>query len=193
MVKLREVCSLVVSNVNHFSGFCNKLLLLLLSRFSHVRLCATPETAARQAPRPWDSPGKNTGVVAISFSTAWKWKVKVKSLSRVRLLVTPWTAAYQASLSMGFSRQEYWVGWHCNKRQLCKLSLLGEAGWCVHVTSLYYSCDFFWVNNSFKINSLCKGEKKHSWPYQLPVYLYLVSLVGYRGWSPLNEKCYLLQ
>ena len=48
--------------------------------------------------------------VAISFSDAWKWKVKVKSLSRVRLLVTPWTAAYQAPLSMGFSRQEYWSG-----------------------------------------------------------------------------------
>ena len=47
--------------------------------------------------------------VAISFSNAWKWKVKVKSLSRVRLLATPWTAAYQA-LSMGFSRQEYWSG-----------------------------------------------------------------------------------
>ena len=40
----------------------NSLLLLLLSCFSHVRLCATPETAAHQAPRPWDSPGKNTGV-----------------------------------------------------------------------------------------------------------------------------------
>ena len=48
--------------------------------------------------------------VAISFSNAWKWKVKVKSLSRVQLLATPWTAAYQASLSMGFSRQEYWSG-----------------------------------------------------------------------------------
>ena len=44
--------------------------------------------------------------VAISFSNAWKWKVKVKSFSRVRLLVTPWTAAYQALPSMGFSRQE---------------------------------------------------------------------------------------
>ena len=60
--------------------------------------------------RPWDSPGKNTGVVAISFSNAWKWKVKVKSLSRARLLATPWIAAYQASPSMGFSRQEYWNG-----------------------------------------------------------------------------------
>ena len=48
--------------------------------------------------------------VAISFSNALKWKVKVKSLSRARLLVTPWTAAYQAPPSMGFSRQEYWSG-----------------------------------------------------------------------------------
>ena len=48
--------------------------------------------------------------VAISFSTAWKWKVKVKLLSRVQLLATPWTAAHQAPLSMGFSRQEYWSG-----------------------------------------------------------------------------------
>ena len=109
-------------------------------------------------PRPWDSPGKNTGVgchfllqcrkvksksegaqscptlcdprngsppgspvpgilqartlewVAISFSNAGKWKVKVKSLSYVRLLATPQTAAYQAPPSMGFSRQEYWSG-----------------------------------------------------------------------------------
>ena len=48
--------------------------------------------------------------VAISFSSAWKWKVKVKSLSHVRLFMTPWTAAYQAPPSMGFSRQEYWSG-----------------------------------------------------------------------------------
>ena len=48
--------------------------------------------------------------VAISFSNAWKWKVKAKSLSRVRLLATPWTAAYQAPPSVGFSRQEYWSG-----------------------------------------------------------------------------------
>jgi len=48
--------------------------------------------------------------VAISFSNAWKWKEKVKSLSHVRLLATPWTAAYQAPPSMGFSRQEYWSG-----------------------------------------------------------------------------------
>ena len=44
--------------------------------------------------------------VAISFCNAWKWKMKVKSLNRVRLLATPWTAAYQAPPSMGFSRQD---------------------------------------------------------------------------------------
>ena len=48
--------------------------------------------------------------VAISFSNACKWKVKGKSLSRVWLLATPWTAAYQAPLPKGFSRQEYWSG-----------------------------------------------------------------------------------
>ena len=48
--------------------------------------------------------------VAISFSNTWKWKVEVKSLSRVWLFMTPWTVAYQAPPSMGFSRQEYWSG-----------------------------------------------------------------------------------
>ena len=57
-------------------------------------------------PHPWDSPGKNTGV-GCHFLLQW---VKVKSLSRVSLLATPWTAAYQAPPSMGFSRQEYWSG-----------------------------------------------------------------------------------
>ena len=57
-------------------------------------------------PRPWDSPGKNTGVGCHFLLQCMK--VKVKSLSRVPFLVTPWTAAYQAPASMGFSRQEYW-------------------------------------------------------------------------------------
>ena len=55
------------------------LLLLLLSRFSRVRLCATPETAAHQLPRPWDSPGKNTGVGCHFLLQC----VKVKSESEV--------------------------------------------------------------------------------------------------------------
>ena len=48
--------------------------------------------------------------VAISFSRAWKWKVKVKSFSCIRLFRTRWTVAYQAPPSMGYSRQEYWSG-----------------------------------------------------------------------------------
>ena len=60
--------------------------------------------------RPWDSPGKNTGVSCHFLPNAWKWKVKEKSLSRVQPSATPWTAAYQAPPSMGFSRQEYWSG-----------------------------------------------------------------------------------
>ena len=48
--------------------------------------------------------------VAVSFSNAWKWKVKVKSLNHVWSSATPWTAAFQAPPSMGFSRQEYWSG-----------------------------------------------------------------------------------
>ena len=58
--------------------------------------------------------------VAISFSNAGKWKVKVKSVSRVRLLATPWTAAHQAPPSMEFSRQITGVGCHC----LLRLMLL---------------------------------------------------------------------
>ena len=86
------------------------LLLLLLSRFSHVRLCATPQTAAHQAPPslgfsrqehwsglPFPSP--------MHESAKWKW-----SRSVVPNFVTPWTAAYQAPPSMGSSRQEYWSG-----------------------------------------------------------------------------------
>ena len=65
---------------------------------------------------PWGSrvPGilqaRTLEWVAISFSNAGKWKVRVESLSRVWLLATPWTAAHQAPMSMGFSRQEYWSG-----------------------------------------------------------------------------------
>ena len=61
-------------------------------------------------PCPRDSPGQNTGVGCHFLLQGMKVKGKVKSLSRVRLLATPWTAAFQAPPSMGFSRQEYWSG-----------------------------------------------------------------------------------
>ena len=86
------------------------LLLPLLSHFSRVRLCATPETAAHQAPRPWDSPGKNTGVGCHFLLQCMKVKSESEVAQSCPTFVTPWTAAYQAPLSMGFSRQEYWSG-----------------------------------------------------------------------------------
>ena len=57
---------------------------------------------------PWDSPGKNTGMGCHVLLQCMN--MKVKSLSHVRLFATPWTVAYQAPPSMGFSRQEYWSG-----------------------------------------------------------------------------------
>ena len=77
---------------------------------SRVRLCATPDGSPPGPLVPGILQARTLEWVAISFSNAWKWNVKVKSLSRVRLLVTPWTAAHQAPPSMGFSRQEYWSG-----------------------------------------------------------------------------------
>ena len=73
-------------------------------------LCDPIDGSPLGSPVPGILQARTLEWVAISFSNAWKWKLKVKSLSHVRLLATPWTAAYQASLSMGFSRQEYWSG-----------------------------------------------------------------------------------
>ena len=72
------------------------LLLLLLSRFSHVRLCNPRDGSPPGSPVPGILQVRTLEWVAISFSNAWKWKVKVKSLSRQWLLATPWTAAHQA-------------------------------------------------------------------------------------------------
>ena len=71
-------------------------------------LCNPIDGSSPGSPVPGILQARTLEWVAISFSNAWKWKVKVKSLSRVRLLVTSWTAAYQAPPSMGFYRQEYW-------------------------------------------------------------------------------------
>ena len=74
-------------------------------------------------PLPCDSPGKNTGVGCHFLLQCMKVKSESESLSRVQLFATPWTAAYQAPPSMGFSRQEYWRGCHRllhSVSQLCR-------------------------------------------------------------------------
>ena len=73
-------------------------------------LCNPTDGSPPGSPVPGILQARTLEWAAISFSNAWKWKVKVKSLSRVWLLVTPWTVAYQAPPSTRFSRQEYWSG-----------------------------------------------------------------------------------
>ena len=86
------------------------MLLLLLSLQLCPTLCDPIDSSLPGSPVPRIPHTRTLEWVAISFSNAWKWKVNVKSLSRVRLCATPWTAAYRAPPSMGFSRQEYWSG-----------------------------------------------------------------------------------
>ena len=77
---------------------------------SCLTLCDPIDRSPPGSPIPGILQTRTLEWVAISFSNAWKWKVKVKLLSHVRLFTTPWTTAYQAPLPMGFSRQEYWIG-----------------------------------------------------------------------------------
>ena len=84
-------------------------MLLLLLQLCPT-LCDPIDGSPPGSPVPGMLQAKTLEWVAISFSSAWKWKVKVKSLSHVQLFITPWTAPYQPPLSMGFSRQEYWSG-----------------------------------------------------------------------------------
>ena len=80
------------------------------SRQSCPTLCDPIDGSPPGSPVPGILQARTLEWVAISFSNVRRWKVKVKLLSRVRLLATPWTEAHQAPLSMGFSRQECWSG-----------------------------------------------------------------------------------
>ena len=94
---------------------------------------------------------RTLGWVAISFSNAWKWKVKVKSLSHVWLFATRWTAAYQAPPSMGFSRQEYWSGLPLPSPEMSTVVQYFEHSLALPFlgiemkTDLFQSCGYCWV------------------------------------------------
>ena len=117
------------------------MLLLLLSRFSRVRLCATHQGSPPGSPVPGLLQARTLEWVAMSFSNAWKWKGKAKLFSRVRLLVTPWTAAYQAPLSTGFSRQEFWSGLPLPSLEFNSKCLLIKA-WSTN--SIHITWEFIW-------------------------------------------------
>ena len=91
-----------------------KTIALTAAAAKSLQSCLTPCDPIDGSPPGSPVPGilqaRTLEWVATSFSNAWKWKVKVKSLSHFRLLVTPWTTVYQAPPSMGFSRQQYWSG-----------------------------------------------------------------------------------
>ena len=91
-------------------NFCPNGSAAAMSLRSCRTLCDPIDGSPSGSPVPGILQARILEWVAISFSNAWKWKVKVKSLSHVRLSATQWTAAYQAPSSMGFSRQEYWSG-----------------------------------------------------------------------------------
>ena len=94
--------------------FYSTFVQLAAAAAKSLQLCPTLCDPIDGSPSGFPIPGilqaRTLEWVAISFSNAWKWKVKVKLLSHVQLLATPWTATHQAPPSMGFSRQEYWSG-----------------------------------------------------------------------------------
>ena len=101
---------------------------------SCLTLCDPMDGSPPGFPIPGILQARTLEWVAISFSNAWKWKVKVKLFSRVRLFVTPWTVAYQAPLSMDFPGKSTGVGCHCFLRLVPSsvfLSLLLHCSLCV--------------------------------------------------------------
>ena len=91
-------------------GFPSAAAAAAKSLQSCLTLCDPIDGSPPGSPVPGILQARTLEWVAISFSNAWKWKLKVKSLIHVWLLETPWAAAHQAPPSMGFSRQEYWSG-----------------------------------------------------------------------------------
>ena len=126
------------------------LLLLLLSLQSCPTLCDPIDGSLPGSPVPGILQARTLEWVALSFSDLWKWKVKGKSLSHVRSLATPWTAAYQAPPSMGFPRQEYWSGGSGRVRDLGKVNSqkgLWRSSTVCNAFLLLGSLDFLLLEN----------------------------------------------
>ena len=143
------------------------------SRQSCPTLCSSIDGSPPGSPVPGILKARTLEWVAISFSNAWKWKVKVKSLSRVRLLATPRTAPYQAPPSMGFSRQEYWSGvplpspttgyysaikgqtiWYMQQHGWISLTLLNERGQAQKSYRVHDSIHMiFWKRQKFRVRN----------------------------------------
>ena len=127
-------------------------------------LCNPIDGSPPGSPVPGILQARTLEWAAISFSNAWKWKVKVKSLSCIRLLATPWTAAYQAPPSMGFSRQEYWSG-----VPLPSLVLKLETSnfWTINACFVTILPIYFWVVTWGKEEKEATEDEMVGWHHQL--------------------------
>ena len=111
-----------------------------------LTLCDPIDGSPPGSPVPGILQARTLEWVATSFSNASKWRVKVKSLSRVRLFATPWTAAHQAPPSMGFSRQKYWSGMPLTSLQ----RTLGRILKKMHTQGLMFNINYYFFTASLK-------------------------------------------
>ena len=144
-------------------------------RQSCPTLCNPIDGSPPGSPVPGILKARTLEWIAISFSNAWKWKVQGKSLSRVRLLATPWTAAYQDPLSMGFSRQEHWSGVPLPsplvtiERPYCWFLTFSSSSWWLFADKKFvdrYECYEKLTSSvqSFVSDSLWPHEPQHARP-----------------------------
>ena len=147
------------------SSICISMLSAAAAKWlpSCPTLCKPIDSSPPGSPVPGILQARTLEWVAISFSNASKWKVKVKSLSRVRLLATPWTAAYQAPPPMGFSRQEYWSG-----VPLPSLSTLSKP--MLFLFWIIISGCFLFLNIHLSLADDIKGHFPYTKTMKLPVW-----------------------
>ena len=107
-------------------------------------LCDPIDGSPPVSPVPGILQARTLEWVAISFSNAWKWKVKMKSLGHVRPSATPWTAAHQAPPSMGVSRQEYWSEVPLPSPYLKNTKTLIQAIWTPMLTEASFTTAKIW-------------------------------------------------
>ena len=112
-------------------------------------LCDPIDGSLPGSPIPGILQARTLDWVAISFSNTWKWKVKVKSLSHVWLLATPWTAAYQAPPSMGLSRQEYRSGVPLSSLQWTWVWVISGSWWWAERPRMLQSMGSQWVGHDW--------------------------------------------
>ena len=123
-------------------------------------LCNPIDGSPPGSPVPGILQARTLEWVAISFSNAWQWKVKVKSLSHVWLLATPWTAAHQAPPSMGFSRQAYWSGVPLPSPWCFKIGKLLKI-WCLKPQSNILTWFLYFLPSEYIV---CMPVVLNQWP-----------------------------